>query len=305
MKTARFEHYVPRVYLKSFVAAGRGKDSIYCFDKVEGKSYLRNIMAVAGAKDFYKLPSVDVNRIEDYLGRIESDFAPARDRLLRSADLKTLTESERRAIAYFAATQFVRTLEIQGLVRDLAKEVKTSLSGAKMSKALTDQIEGAQSDQAIREVHFSIIGEIPAMAGNILEKKWIMICNETEMPFWTSDHPVNLRNEIKPPGLSRIGIGVPGIQIYLPLSPALSLLFCDFAYYMYEPDKLAATDVNNVIFQNDWQLRWATRYVFSNVDDFSLARRIIEDVPEIKDVEKHRVQSSRLRRPRTWPSGSG
>jgi hypothetical protein len=229
-----------------------------------------------------------------------------RDRLLRSEDLGTLVENERRAIAYFATTQFVRTLEIRGLVKNLAKEIKASLLEEKTSKALRDQIEEAQKDQAIREVHLSMIGEIPAMAGNILEKKWIVICNGTEMPFWTSGHPVNLRNEIQPPGLS--SIGVPGIQIYLPLSPTLSLLFCDFAYYMYEPETLVATDVDNVVFQNDWQLRWATRHVFSSADDFTLARRIIEDVPEIKDAEKNRVQSSRFRRPRSrlsvWPRQS-
>jgi hypothetical protein len=66
---------------------------------------------------------------------------------------------------------------------------------------------------------------------------------------------INLRNEIEPPGPARHGIGLPEVQVYLPPSPALSLLICDHRYYMYELDKLVATDINNVIFQNDWQLR--------------------------------------------------
>lgn len=122
-----------------------------------------------------------------------------------------------------------------------------------------------------------------------MERKWIVIVNETAMSFWTSDHPVNLRNEVDPPGVASFGILRPEIQVFLPLSPTLSLVICDYRYYMYEPDKFVTKDMNNVVFQNDWQLRQSTQYLFSNNDDFSLARRIIEGVPEVADPARRRV----------------
>jgi hypothetical protein len=292
---SRFEHYVPQVYLKKFVATRRGRNSIYCYDKFSKTSRLRNIASVAGARNFYEAIGTSIGGIEAYLGRIESDFGPARDRLLASEDVNVLTEGEKRILAYFVATQFVRTREVRWLVRDLVTAIKTSLIGEKVSDALMREIEEAQGEQSIQGVHLSMLKDVPRIAGTIMERKWIVILNRTSMPFWTSDHPVNLRNEIEPPGLASHGIGLPEVQVYLPLSPLLSLLICDYRYYMYERDKLLATDINNVIFQNDWQLRQATQHIFSNTNDFALARRITAGIPEIADTTRNRVETRRFR----------
>jgi hypothetical protein len=290
LPAARFEHYVPKVYLRPFVAEGQGRDSIYRFDKIRGTTSLKNIAGVAGARNFYESPGTQgADSIEEYLGLMESGFGPVRDKLLAAQDLGALTHEEKRAIARFAATQFVRTQEIRQSVRDLIASIKDSLKGERLSERLRGEIEEAQSKSSIQNVHLSMLGDVPWIAGSILERKWIIIVNKTAMPFWTSDHPINLRNEIEPPAFARMGIGLPEIQIYLPLSPKLSLLICDYRYYMYEPDKMVARDVNNIVFQNDWQLRQSTQFLFSNADDFSLARRIIESVPEIADPARRRV----------------
>jgi hypothetical protein len=192
-------------------------------------------------------------------------------------------------MAYFVATQLVRTDEIRQAVRDLAAATKESLKGENVTATLRREIEDAQEEKAIREVHLFMLREIPRYAGNIMEKKWILVVNRTVMPFWTSDHPVNLRNQTMAPGQVDIGINVPGIEIYLPLSPKVSLTFCDFKFFMFNPDRMVTTGLNNIVFQNDWQLRQSTQFVFSNVNDFSLARRITEDVPEIADPNRRRV----------------
>lgn len=265
------------------------------YDKLSGASRLRNIANVAGAKNFYEIEGVlALGGIERYLGTLESGFGPARDKVLAAADIAHLTEEERRVVSYFVATQFVRTEEIRTVVRDMIASIKDSLAGENLSDEFRKQIEESQAESNIRDIHLSLLEMVPWIAGTLMEKKWIVIVNKTVMPFWTSDHPVNLRNEIQPPGAASFGIGLPEIQVYLPLSPTLSLLICDSRYYMYEPDKFVARDMINIVFQNDWQLRQATQFLFSNKDDFSLARRIIEDVPEIADPARRRVAHFRL-----------
>jgi hypothetical protein len=291
----QFEHYVPQVYLRPFVAEEQGRNSIYRFNKTSGETELRNIDGVAGARNFYEIEGVHaLGSTEQYLGRLESTFAPVRDKILEAKEVVGLTEDERRVVSYFVATQFVRTQEIRAGVRDLIAAVIDSVAGDKLSAELRKEIEESQIESNIRDIHLSLLDSVPWIAGMLMERKWIAVANETEMPFWTSDHPVNLRNEIEPAGIARHGIGLPETQVFLPLSPTLSLLICDYRYYMFEPDQLVARDMNNVVFQNDWQLRQATEFIFSNKEDFSLARRIIEDMPEIANPSRRRVAHFRL-----------
>lgn len=294
-RRVQFEHYVPRVYLRPFVAAEQGKESIYRFDKNTGETRLKNISKVAGANNFYEIEEVrELGGIERYLGGFENDFGPVRDKILAAKEVIGLNENERRVVAYFVATQFARTLEIRTVMRDMIQSIKDSLEGEKLSADLRRQIEEAQTESSLRDIHLSMLDDVPWVAGRLMERKWIAIVNETEMPFWTSDHPVNLRNEIEPSRVARHGILLPENQVYLPLSPTLSLVICDYRYYMYEPDRYVTTDMNNIVFQNDWQPRQATQFLFSNKEDFSLARRIKEGVPEAADPSRRRVSYSRL-----------
>ena len=154
----QFEHYVPQVYLKPFVAEGQGRDSIYRYDKISGATRLRNIAKVAGARNFYEIDGVlALGGIETYLGTFESSFGPVRDKVLAAKDVVDLTEDERRAVAYFIATQFVRTQEIRTGVRDMIVSIKDSLAGEKLSHELRQQIEEAQTESKIRDVHFSLL----------------------------------------------------------------------------------------------------------------------------------------------------
>jgi hypothetical protein len=105
---------------------------------------------VAGARNFYEMQGMNIGGIEGYLGEIESRFGPARDKLLSSEDLEALTENDRRVLAYFAATQFVWTLEIRWLVRDLAAEIKASLLRERMSAALAKEARGRAEEETPR-----------------------------------------------------------------------------------------------------------------------------------------------------------
>jgi len=58
--------------------------------------------------------------------------------------------------------------------------------------------------------------------------------------------------------------------------------------YSLLPEKWEITDNQNVIFQNHLQVKWCTRHVFSCNDDFSLAEKMINENPELKNINRKR-----------------
>ena len=62
---------------------------------------------------------------------------------------------------------------------------------------------------------------------HLLSKAWYLLETRPEHPFYVSDNPVVLENRNDFGVYGNIGLAVPGIQIYLPLSSTLMLaMYC-------------------------------------------------------------------------------
>ncbi|MGA3715913.1 DUF4238 domain-containing protein, partial [Escherichia coli] len=62
---------------------------------------------------------------------------------------------------------------------------------------------------------------------HLLSKDWYLLETRPEHPFYVSDNPVVLENRNDFGVYGNIGLAVPGIQIYLPLSSTLMLaMYC-------------------------------------------------------------------------------
>lgn len=72
---------------------------------------------------------------------------------------------------------------------------------------------------------------------------------------------------------------------------AVVLSLCDPIDYVAFPSDGVMEDIQNITFQNDLQLRSATRFVFSRSGDFALATEILDKYPEIGDPGRPRVQA--------------
>jgi hypothetical protein len=105
--------------------------------------------------------------------------------------------------------------------------------------------------------------------------KFIVLKNNTEHPFWTSDNPVSLFNNIDYSPYSGLGPMVAGIEMHIPIEPKLALLVCDPKKYRKFPDVLNYENQFNV-FQENWlQFDSSTCFLFSNNERFLNIKKFI------------------------------
>ena len=119
--------------------------------------------------------------------------------------------------------------------------------------------------------------------------RWVYLANETDVPFWTSDHPVGRYNDVEPGPRGNLGLRCHGIQLYLPLSPIASLCACDPVMYGALPSR-AVVERENVVFLNSLAVVTSSRYLFSSGPDFALAESMIADDQELADPLRRRTR---------------
>lgn len=111
MKRARKHHYIPEFYLRRF-ADGSGKVSMHRRSKA--KPFLVPARTAAHELDFYTGTAGDGEPtlvVEELLGKIESNAAPALDHFVKNGF--PLSRFDREAISLFIGMQLVRTPEFR------------------------------------------------------------------------------------------------------------------------------------------------------------------------------------------------
>ena len=295
MQKVKIQHYVPRFYLRRFSRRERKAHIINCFDKLELKHYRVNIENIGCEKYFYDIDEEPYQVLEKVLADYEVRFDQAYEKLVTKKHLHYLNWDEKESIAYFVATQEIRTRETREFLREIAEKTKKLLSEYPKTPELERQLKELGTDDSIRSRHLKML--VQTLLGKakfseiILSMKWVLSENNTSTPFWTSDHPVNRYNPLKSPHpfLGNLGLLSRGIQIVFPLTPKLCLLVGDPVEYATNPDKVTCIR-DNVLFVNTLQLGWATRHIFSPSDDFAIARKWLNDNPVFKSADRHRVE---------------
>lgn len=310
----KIQHYVPRFYLRNFAADHAADHLIHCFDKANSKQFIVNIGKIAGEKYFYDLGDKTHELVEGILSRYEGVFDDAYYRLVTKKHLGYLDWNEKESIAYFLATQEIRTKEMREFFRNIAKDLKRSLSTRNPPEDFRKKLEKLGMEKSIRSAQLELLFETltgkAEFVDTVLKMKWILIENNTKMPFWTSDHPVNRFNPEDWSPYGNLGLLSQGIQICFPLTSRLSLSVVDPIEYYFIPDKMVA-DEDHVLFQNTLQVRSSTRHIFSRKDDFSVARRWLKENPSFRDISRERItegfdqsKGKRLQKsPRFWWNG--
>jgi hypothetical protein len=176
-------------------------------------------------------------------------------------------------------------------VRELAKSIDGQLSAVLKAEGGEDSAFGSISDNDMRQIQINaLVRNGPRFAEHIARLKWVLTINATTMPYWTSDNPITRYNPHQDDLKSNLGLVDRGIQVFFPLSPTRSLCLCDPEEYAALPEVWTTKDVQNVWFENDLQVRTATRFVFANTGDFSLAKTILAMYPEYANPARPRAQ---------------
>jgi len=270
MNSPKLHHYVPQFYLRRFADA-RGR--IWVWDKLKDSIFSTNPKNVAAESDFYTMRELgnaghDPYTMEKQLSGIEADVSLVTTQWLDwFADLELgerieIPKTNREIVALFIAVQYLRTADTRDILSALGK------------------VAPADSEERTR-LHTTLLWDLEIVhriRDRIQKLTWIFGGNETEMPFITSDNPVAFKTPDNKQWF-RMGILARGMYATYPLSPNIVMYCYDQSHPKWR--KVAQWDecLSPVRFtkelvesDNDGQVFMSSRFVFSQTNDFELAR---------------------------------
>lgn len=309
MSKSKKHHYVPQLHLRHFANAktSRGKKNytVYFYDKKDDIQSKVNIKKAAMENYFHGKGEAG-QIIEKTMGRFETEVAPVYRDLISFEDHRILENIEFRVIlSAFITVQHIRTLKSREEIRATFRMAKEELFGQfdEVNQESREVIEDYYSEE-VEEVHLSLINQevLSDLTKILYDKKWILLENNTNFPFWTSDNPVARYNPLDLSPYGNLGVACWGIQIYFPLNTKLCLCLLDPERYreynnlekvksqdikqnIKNAEKCIIEDKDDIEFINGLQVKESYRQVFSKFDNFSLAKKMIKENPNIKNLE--------------------
>jgi hypothetical protein len=317
---AKIQHYVPQFLLKQFTI--RKKQQVWVFDKKTGKKFKSHVKNVASEKGFYDFGfKGNKYTIEPSLSEIETHASRIIKDIVRKESIADLSHEDMLFLSHFFALQFVRTRQFRQLFKDLSDTIGHTLK--KRGEDISQIKDYVEADDKTLKLHgIRSVLKSSDYAPYFLNKSWVLFRTGKSHPFYISDNPVTLQNMVDHGPYGNIGLTVRGIEIYFPLSKTLALgMFCpsleEEFRKMYEKYKLIMrTDpdlasksikdisfilqildgfekghtipygIEQVINHNSLQVFYSSRFIFSGSDDFSLAKKMIQENPKVKNGPK-------------------
>ncbi len=309
------QHYVPRFLLKNFCTGKKLK--LWAYDKSTRKSFETNIQNIAGERDFYEAKiGAGVLSLEDGLSSMEGKTAAIIDRILAQQSIGDLSNDERLQIAVFVAIQIRRVPNQREHLIAINAGMRKALGDRDIDPELIEGWADITPEEA-KAMSLMMLAEPNELPRHILDKTWLLFNTDAATPFYISDNPVAMQNLIEPKGPLRgnLGLAVPGIEVYLPISSTMVLgFYCrsherairsgvdrmrsmfvrdpHFPMQGFGPllDWMRAfrkgtplgSEPENVLNHNSLQVRQAERYVFSSLPDFSLVEDMIANEPRYR-----------------------
>lgn len=303
---AKNQHYVPRFILKRFTTDE--KEQIWVYDKLEKKKFQTNIKNIASETGFYNIKIENSTfSVEPALGQIEDLNANIIKKIIDCESIGTLTEKEKYYLSFFVVLQLVRGKHYRNLLVDMVKGVNEA---AKQKGWNTGEapLMPEPSEEEVKIHGIRSVLTCDKYVPYILNKKWLLFKTTKNNPLYISDNPVTLHNYLnRGPGGS-LGLAVKGVEIYFPLSSSLCLtFFCPLnvdpiingskrliekmgsGTNIYVKEWMEGIEKGSTItlipptllFQKSSQVIFSSRFVYCEVDDFSLVEEMLKQHPDL------------------------
>ncbi len=286
-KKIKLQHYVPQFYLKNFAVKSKNNHLLFCYDKEEKRVFQTDVSNIACEKYFYDEDIDKEQKLEKDLASLEGLFSKSLQDLIECRDLTKLSVNTRFIISLFISIQLLRSKEERISIENAIQGLDQKLAGQKLGEELKRNLERAKTKEWIKSMHIDILkSSSKEIAGIFFQMKWILTLNKCGCPFWTSDNPVALHNELQ----DNLGLTAKGTEIHFPISPFLSLTIYDPRVFSRMPDKEVTKDFRRIIRERDLQVRYSTRFVFSPKDKFDFARMMINKEPVLGNPDRKRLK---------------
>jgi hypothetical protein len=299
---------VPQFLLRNFASGNKRQLSV--FDKHTGATFCTVPNKLAAERDFYdfKTHHGTTDSIDPAMDVIDGAAASPINGIVESRSLAGLDEGDRVTISIFAATQMLRTKAKLEMWADMNAQMATALRKLGTEPNAVKGFKEMSADESRAVIWSGLPQLMKEIAPHIFSKSWMLYQTTESEPFYLGDNPLVMHNTLNQERLrGTLGVGVKGIEIYLPISTTVVLCFlCESiergirgcamnADYLRPSEStiemLHAFDTgtplrlmhDNVVFQNSLQVANASRYVYCCNDDFDLAREMVTSNPELKN----------------------
>lgn len=227
-------------------------------------------------------------------------------------------------LSYFIALQFSRTEEMRIVQNDMTKwfakitgdNILQHIDYLEHDEKLVEKIGGIDKfnefkqkvksgefnsdsytieiDETFNKIsHISSIFEhAERISKYLMNYKWIILVNNTNIPFITTDNPIGKKNNLD--NMYAHGFASKGIEIYYPISPKYAISIWEPNYFKeIAPDLFNQTILEvkktNVIHNNDLLIQTATSQIYSNINDFTWVEKRVNDTPSIANKKRPRI----------------
>ncbi len=315
---AKIQHYVPQFILRNFTSGK--KHQLFAFDKKKGISFKTNIKNIASEKGFYNFKIEDEEySLEEDLGELEETSSKIVKKIINDESLSNISDEEKTTLSFFIAAQYFRVKQMRNHYRHLSIELEKRFSEMGIDTTKIENFSVVSEEEA-KNISIMSIASADKIAPYIFDKTWMLFKAPKSTPYYISDNPVTLQNMLDFGPLGNLGFGVLGIEIYFPISSTLSLgIMCRSheeklrqSYEEYERNlrkfgpeismllrmnlppnvealmtamktgKFVNSLKENAINKNSLQVMYSSRFVYSSIDDFDLAREMIKKNPDFK-----------------------
>lgn len=266
------QHFVPQFYLRNF------GDRICCFDKTREQKFFANPRNIAMKYDFYGGEYEGLPSLEKDLSQIEKTHSQAIKKLIETKDYYKLNQNDKISICEFFALQFLRTESEKNDLSSIFEKLNKWMHENNMSEYLEMQ----PMDNLVTNHHLRLIRDYKKFAVLFFNMKFITLENYTPMPFWTSDNPITRQNEYDQHFLGSLGIVNRGIEIHLPISPTLCIWAMDPTVFNNVSNTHKICHMKYIIRENFLQLKFSSRFIYSNSERFHIIRSMLSNNPHFK-----------------------
>jgi hypothetical protein len=240
-KLPRYNHIVPKFILEKF--SDNGKLSI--FDKHTLRQFKLPTYRAMGEKDFNNV-HIDggVLSFEQKFTHIEDQAAPIIAQIVQQKSLASLRPMDEAILHTFVVVQLLRSKRRRLDQAAVGAEIKRRWPEVDLNP-LKERMADEEYDKFFAlEMTFSKLGDLTS---NLFPKHSYLMIKDCGGELYISDNPMVMHNSKQYGPYGNIGLGVPHIEIYYPLSHEVVLAYmCPLTMReMEEKLKSSEIDVNS------------------------------------------------------------
>ena len=223
MIAPKTEHYVPQFILRQFLIGHQGKEQVSVYDKHEDRGFVTSIKNVMAENRFHDFVFENwIVSFEPIASKIEEICLPAYQRVIETRRLEG-SPQEKTDLGFLIAFQMLRTKAARARFREIEAAMKDKIEA--MGHRMEDvpgwepQTEDTLKHDTLRAIREALTN----FAQIIALKEFRLAAAAPGRSFYLGDNPVCLHNARTFGPYGNLGLAVPGIEIYLPLSSNLML----------------------------------------------------------------------------------